>query len=46
MMNKPPPFKGLNMRIPFYDRIKGRGVYKQSGVWVRHFRGVYLLGIV
>ena len=34
MMNKPPPFKGLNARIHSKVQIKGRESFK-SGVWVR-----------
>ena len=34
MMNKPPPFEGLNINIPIITPIKGRGLFK-SGVWVR-----------
>ena len=26
MINKPPPFKGLNIRIPIIIPIKGRGL--------------------
>ena len=37
MMNKPPPFEGLNLRIPGIIPIKGRGFINQgSGV-----RGCY-----
>ena len=44
MINKPPPFKGLNMRIPVVIPIKGRVFLNQgSGVWVItvHFRFRY-----
>ena len=48
MINKPPPFKGLNVRIPTIIPIKGRGGY-QSWVYIRIsklrkrglFRGLY-----
>ena len=30
MMNKLPPFKGLNIRIPILIPIKGRGVINQG----------------
>ena len=30
MINKPPPFKGLNRRIPTIISIKGRGVINQG----------------
>ena len=33
MISKPPPFKGLNMRIPSITPSKGKGVHK-SRVWV------------
>ena len=29
-MNKPPPFKGVNLRIPTRIPIKGRGFIKQG----------------
>ena len=33
MINKPPPFKGLNIRIPIITPIKGRGfINQESGV--------------
>ena len=33
MINKPPPFEGLNIRIPIIIRIKGREFINQgSGV--------------
>ena len=30
MMNKPPPFEGLNMRIPSIIPMKGRGLINQG----------------
>ena len=30
MINKPPPFKGLNIRIPIVIPIKGRGFINQG----------------
>ena len=30
MINKPPPFKGLNIRIPILIPIKGRGFLNQG----------------
>ena len=30
MINKPPPFKGLNIRIPIIIPIKGRGFINQG----------------
>ena len=30
MINKPPPFKGLNIRIPITIPIKGRGLINQG----------------
>ena len=30
MINKPPPFKGLNIRIPIIISIKGRGFIDQG----------------
>ena len=30
MINKPPPFKGLNIRIPIIMPIKGRGFINQG----------------
>ena len=36
MINKPPPFKGLNIRIPITTPIKGRGFINQgSGLGLR-----------
>ena len=34
MINKPPPLKGLNIRIPIINPYEGEGVY-ESRVWVR-----------
>ena len=36
MINKPPPFKGLNTRIPIIIPIKGRG-FINHGSGVRAF---------
>ena len=30
MINKPPPFKGLNIRIPIIIPMKGRGFINQG----------------
>ena len=34
MINKPPPFKGLNIRIPSIIPIKGRGFINQGSALV------------
>ena len=33
MIDKLPPFRGLNIRIPFIIPMKGEGVY-ESGVYI------------
>ena len=39
MINKPPPFKGLNIRIPIIVPIKGKGFVDQgSGLGGWEFR--------
>ena len=49
MINKPPPFKGLNIRIPIIIPIKGRG-FINHGSGLRDkapnlgFRGLGLTG--
>ena len=45
MINKPPPFKGLNVRIPIIIPIKGRGFINHgSGLGLRGVRVVVVPG--
>ena len=39
MINKPPPFKGLNIRIPIIIPIKGRGFINHGSGLLSSSRG-------